>query len=338
MARFRVIRLKKIMTIILIIFVVVTLAAIWPTDYYIEAPGIAKELGPLVTVEDGHQDRIKGKFRLTAVSLEPASVLEYYYVSLTKPKGLALTPLKQQLPSGVDPKEYFEMMKEVMKESQLKAKAVALKQAGYDPKITGEGAKIVQVLEKSNAKGKLKKGDIITKIDGEPVELLTEVVSKIRDREVGDWVEVVVKRGEETKEYKIKTKEIEESPGKPSLGVLISSYKRSYEFPVDIEIDSGDIGGPSAGMMFTLEILNHLTEEDLTHGKDVAGTGTIALDGKVGEISGVSQKVLAAEKEGVDIFLAPKNNYQRAKETATQLKVVSVENIEDAINFLNSLE
>lgn len=338
MTNFNWAKFKKIIKISAIISAIVVLTAVWPTDYYIESPGIAKDLRPLVEVENGHQDNIKGKFRLTAVSLETASVLEYYYVSLFEPEGLELTSLKRQLPPEVDPKKYFKMMKEVMQESQLKAKAIALQKAGYNPKIEGKGAEIVKVLEESNAYGKLKENDIIVKIDGEQVELLTEVVSKIRDRKIGVPVNLVVERGEKRLKYEIKTKELERNPGKPSLGVLISSYKRTYDFPVNIKIDSGEIGGPSAGMVFVLEILNQLTEEDLTHGKDIAGTGTIALNGEVGPISGVKQKIMAARKEGVDIFLVPADNYEVAKETAEQIKVVSVKTIEDAIEFLNSLE
>ncbi|ADL12527.1 YlbL family protein [Acetohalobium arabaticum] len=338
MINFRSKRVKRVLTVSLIILVAVVLSAVWPTDYYLESPGVAKDLSPLIEVENGYAQNIEGQFRLTAVSLEPASLLEYYYISFFGADGVTLTPLKRQLPSGVDPEEYFEMMQEVMKESQLKAQAVALRQAGYEPTVTGKGAKIVEILEESNARGKLKQDDIIIKVDDKQVNLLTEVVDEIRAREIGEVVKVTVKRGEKEIDYKIKTKELEETPGQASLGVLISSYQRSYDFPVEIKVDAGEIGGPSAGMMFTLEILNQLTAADLTHGYDIAGTGTITLDGKVGEISGIKQKILAAEKEGVDIFLAPDKNYEAAKETATEVKVVAIEDIQAAVQFLNSLE
>ncbi|SJZ91175.1 YlbL family protein [Selenihalanaerobacter shriftii] len=338
MASFKNEKLNRLLIISLVVILVSLLSAIWPTDYYVESPGIAKELSSLVKVKNGYKDEIKGKFRLTAVSLETASVLEYYYVSLFKPQGVALTPLGKQLPPEVEPREYFEMMKDVMKESKLKAKAVALRQAGYDFEITGQGAEIVKVLKESNAKDKLKEGDIITEVDDKKISLVTEVIDKIRKRKIGESVDLTIKREDKTHKYSIKTKELENSPGKASLGVLISSYKRSYNFPVEIEINSGDIGGPSAGMVFTLEVLNQLTKNDLTHGKDIAGTGTIDLEGNVGEISGVEQKILAAEREGAEIFLSPAGNYEKAKESATKIKVVSVDKVEDAIDFLNSLE
>ncbi|MBM7623805.1 PDZ domain-containing protein [Sporohalobacter salinus] len=331
-------RTKRILTISLIILAVVVLSSVWPTDYYLESPGVAKDLSPLVEVENDYSQNIEGQFRLTAVSLEPASLLEYYYVSFFGGEGVSLTPLKRQLPSGVDPKEYFEMMKDVMHESQLKAQAVALRQAGYEPKVTGKGAKIVEVLEDSNARGKLKKNDVIIKVDGKDINLLTEVVNEIRARKIGELVKIKIKRGKKELDYKIKTKELEENPGQPSLGVLISSYQRSYDFPIEIKVDAGEIGGPSAGLMFTLEILNQITPTDLTHGYNIAGTGTIGLDGKVGKISGVKQKILAAEKEEVDIFLAPAENYEAAKEAASKVKVVSVKDIQETVRFLNSLE
>ncbi|MGM0471086.1 MAG: YlbL family protein [Bacillota bacterium] len=333
-------KLKRTLAVGLVILLGILFLTIWPTDYYVESPGLAKELSTLVEVEESKlaARQIAGKFRLTAVSLEPASLLDYYYYSLVESDRVNLVPLKDSLPKGVEPQEYFEMMQEVMKESQLKAKAVALKQAGYQPQITGQGAEVNKILAVSNAQGKLKAGDIITRINDKEVELVVDLINEIRAQDIGSEVSVTVKRDSKLKKYQIKTKELENNPNQASLGILISSYQRSYQFPIEIKIKSGKIGGPSAGLMFTLEILNRLTPTDLTYGRDIAGTGTIALDGSVGEISGVKQKVLAAEKQGVDIFLAPAKNYQAAREVATKLDVVKVGNIDDALEFLTSLE
>ncbi|HJV30720.1 MAG TPA: S16 family serine protease, partial [Bacillales bacterium] len=108
-----------------------------------------------------------------------------------------------------------------------------------------------------------------------------------------------------------------------------------------------EIGGPSAGFMFSLEIYNQLTKEDLTKGYQIAGTGTIASDGKVGPIGGIEQKIIAADKAGAEIFFAPNeegskhSNYRDALKTAkdigTKMKIVPIDTFDDAIKYLNTL-
>jgi PDZ domain-containing protein len=109
-------------------------------------------------------------------------------------------------------------------------------------------------------------------------------------------------------------------------------------FPVDVEIDSQNIGGPSAGMMFTLEIIDALTDEDLTHGRRIAGTGTINEDGEVGPIGGMKQKTFGAIDAGAEYLLVPAANYEEAADAAgDDIVVVRIETIEDALTFLDSL-
>jgi len=117
--------------------------------------------------------------------------------------------------------------------------------------------------------------------------------------------------------------------------VLLDNNEPIIEFPIDVTIDSQNIGGPSAGMMFTLEIMNQLTEQDLTGGQRIAGTGTIALDGTVGAIGGVTQKVNAAIDAGAVVVLVPAGNYDNAVAAAgDKIVVVRVETIDDALAYL----
>ncbi|NND04388.1 MAG: hypothetical protein HKN91_16550, partial [Acidimicrobiia bacterium] len=121
-------------------------------------------------------------------------------------------------------------------------------------------------------------------------------------------------------------------------GVLLTSGPTETVFPVDIVIDSQNIGGPSAGLMFALEIMNQLTDEDLTSGRSIAGTGTIDREGVVGAIGGIKQKVFGAIDAGADYVLVPANNYDDALEAAgDDITVVSIATIEDALSFLDTL-
>ncbi|MDN5312485.1 MAG: Lon-like protease, partial [Thermoanaerobacteraceae bacterium] len=124
------------------------------------------------------------------------------------------------------------------------------------------------------------------------------------------------------------------------IGVYITTLNWKPILPLNIKIDTGEIGGPSAGSMFALEILNQLSPEDLTKGKKIAGTGTISLNGDIGEIGGIQQKVVAAHRDGAEIFFAPEKNAKDAMEAAKKLgiKVVSVKKLDDILDYLSKLK
>jgi PDZ domain-containing protein len=122
------------------------------------------------------------------------------------------------------------------------------------------------------------------------------------------------------------------------MGVLLDNNEPIIEFPVEVNIDSQNIGGPSAGMMFTLQIIDQLTPEQLTQGERIAGTGTISIDGSVGPIGGISQKVFGAIDAGAIAVLVPGGNYDEALAAADgKIVVVRVDTIDDALAYLETL-
>lgn len=124
----------------------------------------------------------------------------------------------------------------------------------------------------------------------------------------------------------------EENPSQPRLGIVVR------ELPFWVGIDSGIVGGPSAGLMYTLAIIESLTPGSLTHGNVVAGTGTVDLEGNVGSVGGVRQKVVAAEAAGAEYMLVPEGNYERAETAPSRnLQLVSVATVDDALGFLSGL-
>ncbi len=327
-------RLIKIIGILIIIFIVINFV---PTKYTVMRPGVAEKLSSIITVENGYKDSIKGSFMLTAVESKRASVWDYIYISLVKPAGQELEALREQLPPGMDMEKYISIMAELMEESKLKAQAVAIKEAGYDVEVNGEGALVVEVLETGAAKGKLQQEDVIIEIDNIKVEFATDAVQLIRKHEIGEEVKIKVLRGEEELSYKLKTVEIENNPGKASIGVMITTKNLDYDFPVKVKFETKNIVGPSAGGMFTLEIYNQLIKHDITDGKDIAGTGTIGLEGEIGRIDGVTQKIMAAEKAGAVIFIVPEGNYETAQKVKTNIDLVPVKNFSDIISYLEKL-
>ncbi len=326
-------KLTKGIGILIVLFIIINFI---PTSYYVMSPGIAEELGPIITVENGYKNNIQGSFLLTAVGSQKATVWDYIYVNTFQPKGYELEILADQLPEGINMDKYLQMMSDLMEESQMTAEAVALRKLGYEVKVQGEGVEIIEVLEASAAHNKLKNGDIIKKIDDKEVSIASEAVDIIRNREVGDEVTLEVIRKNERLEFTVKTIELPESPNKPSIGILIGTKNLDYEFPIKVSYDTGNIVGPSAGSMFTLEIYNQLVEEDLTQGKRIAGTGTINLEGEIGQIDGIEQKIIAAENADAEIFLVPQANYDKAKTVETKLELVPVKTFDEAIEYLKT--
>ncbi|MGB4131893.1 MAG: S16 family serine protease, partial [Tepidanaerobacteraceae bacterium] len=236
-------------------------------------------------------------------------------------------------------KEYMDYMEKWMQESQKIAEYVALKKAGYNPQILGDGAQIVGIMPNSPSKGILFPGDIIRKVDNEPVSIADEVIEKVANRNIGEVVELEVEREDNTLTLSLPTIESQTEPGKAIVGIYITTLNWKPALPLNIEINTGKIGGPSAGCMFVLEILNQLTPEDLAQGRKIAGTGTISLDETIGEIGGVEQKVVAAYRAGAEIFIVPEKNAEAAIKAAKgyDIEVVSVKNLDDVLNYLEEL-
>ncbi|SRR6056297_122938 len=327
------IRSNKILSrIIGIIFILYILSHFIPTPYHVMSPGIAQELSPVINVEDGYQH--KGEFLLTAVASQKAAVWDYLYINIFSPQGRELELMSEQLPEGMEMQEYIELMAKMMEESKLQAQAVAFKKAGYNVEVSGEGVEIVEVMKDGTAAGNLQKEDIIIEVDGKSVELAADAVNIIRNRKIGESVKLTVLRGNKELKLELKTVELEGNPGNPSIGVLITSKNLNYDIPRQVEFKTDNIIGPSAGSVFALEIYNQLTEEDITGGLKIAGTGTINLDGTIGQIDGVEQKIIAAQKAGVDLFFVPKENFSEAEKYAKNLKLVSVNNIDDVLEYL----
>ncbi len=322
---------SKLFGILVIIFVIINFV---PTDYMLMRPGIAQELSPIITVEDGYKGGSKGDFMLTAVSTTPATIWDLVYTYIIKPRGVLIEPIEKHIPEGLEINEYLEIMEKYMEDSKLKSQAVAFKKSGYEVEIEKKGVMVNGILESGSAVGKLQKGDIIIAIDGKTVKDDQSAVELIRKHEIGQEVQITIERNGNVINYNLNTIETEENPGKASIGITIfTNY--DYQFPRKVYFHTEEIAGSSAGSMFTLEIYNQLTPEDITKGRRIAGTGTINLDGTIGRIDGVQQKVIAAEKNKADLFLVPVENYEEARKASYKIPVIPVKNFDEIINYLN---
>jgi PDZ domain-containing protein len=223
-----------------------------------------------------------------------------------------------------------------MASSQMTAKRVALERLGYTVPVSGTGAAVIAVQKGSPAAGKLRVGDVITAVDGRPVTLSEEVGRAVRTRPAGQPVAFTVDRDGKPVEVTVVTRAAEGGacPGRAQVGVVTRTRNEKFEFPVEVEIDTGEISGPSAGLAFTLTIIDDLTPGDLTGGKKVAVTGTIQPGGAAGPIGGVQQKAVTADRAGAKLFLVPMAELKDARSRAGDMKVVGIRTLDDALTEL----
>lgn len=326
--------LNRILALLLIVLFVMTLAFFTQTNYILFMPGSAEALRPLITVEGAEKD-LRGQFYMVTVNQRRANLLTLLYGYLHP--HIEVRQLVEVIPKGMTQAEYRELLNRWMNESKMLAKLIALQKTGYEVEFKSVGTMIVGFLDGSPAQGILKEGDYIVAVDGKEVRLADEVISAVRDRQIGEAVDLTILRDGEEHEVTVITTTNPGAPDYPALGVYIHTLYSEPIFPVEITMETGKVGGPSAGLMFVLEIIDQLTPGDLTGGHKVAGTGTIDLDENVGRIGGVFQKVIAAEREGAEYFIVPEGNYDEARQAARRIKLVPVSTLQDALDFLESL-
>ena len=211
-----------------------------------------------------------------------------------------------------------------MADSQDTAKTVALRRLGYTVTDEKSATTIADVVCNGPSVGKLQLGDKIIAIDGHPVASAAAVKPLIVAHKPGDDVHVTVDRDGVTQ---VVTVRAGSHDGQAYLGIGPADIE-SHHFPVDVNINTERVSGPSAGLAFTLAIIDNLTPGDLTGGRRVAITGTIAPDGTVGPVGGVQQKAVAARDAGAKLMLVPPDEFADAKAHADGMKVVKVRTLD----------
>lgn len=319
---------------IIFLLAVVALGSYIQTGYYLIKPGSAESLGDRVYVE-GRMREEEGQFFMVTVAQQEANLWSFFYATLSP--VLDLRPVSRVIPPGMSMEEYNQIMQGWMQDSKFLAQVIALQKAGYDVAVVSDGVEVKDIIPGSPAEGVLNKGDVIKAVDGESVYLAEEVVNLIQARQIGQLVNLAVQRGEDLMHFEIKTTSHVDQQEKAALRIYVSTLNWQPLLPLHINIETGPVVGPSAGVMFVLEILDRLVPENLTAGYNIAGTGAISLDGKIGGIGGVKQKVVAAERAGIQYFLAPQENYDEARQVAREIQVISVRDLEEVLQFLGGL-
>lgn len=332
-------KIRKDEIIILSLICILFYILLTPIDYYVIKLDNPSNLGQMIRVGGGFRPYDEPGFYIVTVKTRDARVLDYVLFKHFK-RFMKDTDLisyyddsfyrKHTLQEALVPRVSIE-------DSKRWAEIVALSKLGYPVKITGDGVEVVEVMDDSPAKEVLQKGDVIVKIDGTEIKSTEDMIACVTEKPIGSKCRVTFKRGEKLKTAVIKTVSHPMFPKKSAFRITIATHNWTPVLPIDIEINTGNIQGPSGEMMFALEIIDRLLPEDLTKGHRIAGTGTILSDGRIGSVEGIKQKVIGAERAGIEYFLVPQGNYDEATSYAKEMKVISVNTLDDALNFLKSL-
>jgi PDZ domain-containing protein len=311
--------------------VVAGLALTWiPSDHYIVLPDKARPTDPLVEIPGEKDDAGDIGIYMVDVRVGRASLLERIFPWIHE--GATLVPERVLNPEGVSDRQRRRSSLNDMSRSQLIAITVALEELGEDVQVTRAGAEVVLVQPGSPADGVLQVGDVIVEANGEEITSPDDLRSAFDEVEAGDKVAITVERDGKPVELTVGTRASQEEPGRAIVGVQVQGAE-DFEFPVDIEIDAGGIGGPSAGLAFALDIVDELGD-DIDLGRTIVATGELDLDGNVKPIGGVKQKAIGARNAGADIFLVPDGNFEEARDAVDGLNVIPVSTLQEALSAL----
>lgn len=306
-----------------------------PSSSYLILPDRAKPLAERVDVEGEKPADVTGGIFYVDVIVRKASLLEELVAQL-RPDGADLVPEHAIVPPGTDYRDRRRQNLRQMDRSQEIAAAVALRELGYEVDAEPDGALVVGVASGAPADGKLEATEVIVGVDGRPVRTPDDLRRLIATRQVGDSVRLRVRAGGATRTVELDTVESPEEEGRPIIGVQVEQAAE-IDLPVDVKIDLGGVGGPSAGLAFALDIMEELGR-NIDRGYDVAATGEIELDGGVLPIGGIKQKTIGARRAGVDIFLVPAgDNAKEAMRHAAGLRILAVDNFQQALRELKTL-
>jgi len=296
--------------------------------YYAVGPGPANEVIPLIRVGGGQPTYPpSGKLIMTTVSFYQVTPLEALRAWLDPHESIVAEDVLY--PPGVDHATEDQRSRSQMDQSKIDAAVVVLTELEDYPKSHGPGALIEQSFPGCPADGELFSGDLIVSIDGETVDSRTDASKLLGDVPAREPIDFRVRAAGETHDVEVAKRPCGGSK-EPLVGISLVD-----NFPFPIVIASGNVGGPSAGLMFSLGLYDLLTPGDLTSGRTIAGTGTIAADGTVGPIGGIIDKVVAAQRVGASVFLVPKQNMAELQGVDTgDMRLIPVGTFDDAVSAL----
>ena len=318
----------------LALLVVVLALLILPSNEYIFLPDPAHPVAPLVTVPGGH-DPTNGGVYYVDVIVRKATWLERLIPGIHN--GADLYPASAIDPPGVTDQLRRTLDLQDMQLSQQVAAAVALRAAGKKVVMSPVGVRATFVSPGTPAFGNLEPGDVVTAVDGTPTPTLAGLRARMSTHQPGDVVSFTVRRGKQTLVKKMKTIGVGTGKDRKAIVGITTEQALDIHLPLQVRINAGSVGGPSAGFAFALDVMEELGR-DVVHGHKIAATGEILPDGSIGPIGGIKQKTIGARAAHVDAFLVPAgDNAREARKYADGLRIIPVDTFPQALRALATL-
>lgn len=302
---------------------------------YLLLPDNPHALAPLIKVKQPRKSD-KGGIYFVDVVERKATLAERYLPFLRR--DATLVSQQQIGPDNISDKERARIDAASMALSQKIAKAVALRELDYKVVIRPLGALVQQTAPDTSASSKLLQGDVITAVDGEKMTKVARLSALITRHRAGERVRITFLRDSRERTVSLRTFASPDRPQRTVIGVLITQAA-TIKLPVQVMINTGNVGGPSAGLAFALELTDKLGR-DIDRGYRVAATGELFLDGSVRRIGGVKQKVIGARRAGIQIMLVPVDgdNAKEARRYAGTMKIIPVTSFQQALHALATAE
>lgn len=318
--------------------IIVAAALMVPLPTFVETPRDPVSLDERVVVEvdDGTLD---GDYMLLAVTLRRGTFARMLASLFDDERTVVVEG--RIIPPDEDDDTYFARQRRVFDETAAVAAAVGLEAAGYPvdaSAVTGSGVLVVEAVPGTPAEGHIQDGDVIVSVNDEPVRSFDDLREVIPD-EIGVRLVVELLRDGAGETVELETAELQTAEGpRPGLGVVGQTHEPRVDLPVPVEVDSGGIGGPSAGLMIALTVYDKAAGDvDLAAGRRIAGTGRIDQNGAVGSVGGVRQKVAAASAIGADVLLVPADLLgvaEAARPAGSTLEIHGVATFDEALEVL----
>ena len=322
-------------------FYLLTIATLLaPIPFVFFKPGVPDNVaGKIISIKDAKTYPINGKLFITSILVtNPDSPVFGAETLVNWAIGPHVVLPKESVYPPIQPAQKIERdSRNEMESSKVTSTAAALRYLGYD---FDEVYYVSDIRDYSDAIKKLKIGDVITDIDGKKINQIEEIRTSYAKKRIGDPLLITVERKDKngkvasvtTRVILVENLDIEEKE-RPAIGILVGTSAR---FPIDVDFNLPGVGGPSAGLIFAVGIVEKLTEEDLVRGRKIAGTGTISASGKVGGIGGIEEKMVGASRIGATIFIAPRENCPDIEHVPNGLKVIPVSTLSEAIQALRA--
>jgi Lon-like protease len=312
----------------LLALAILIIAYFIPISYILKAPGSAQNTGELIHI--ANHPAGKGNFYLTTVIHEKANLLFALYPLFNREASLVPKEESQWLEFS----NYEKYMSDQMEESKYLAKVAALRFLGYHVPMNYYGLKVLGILPQSKVGNFLQTDDIILKAENQEVNSAPALAGILKKFKAGDIIKVSLARKNKILKGKLTLISME---NRTMLGIQVQSLFRHDPLPLKITINSRFINGSSAGLIFALEIINRLTPQGLIQ-RDIAGTGTIDAEGRVGAIEGVKYKIMAARAKGLKYFILPQENLEEAGKWAYGMKLLPVQTLKEAVEKVKRVD